>query len=89
MAKLDDDDLKSIKDLVEITFDEKIDEKELVTKDNIKHLPTKDEFYQKMDEVIGELKAVREELPILSHQLSNHDDRIEKVEEKLQIISSN
>ena len=31
MAKLDDDDLKSIKDLMEITFDEKIEEKELVT----------------------------------------------------------
>jgi len=89
MAKLDDDDLKSIKDLMEITFDEKIEEKELVTKDDIKHLPTKDEFYQKMDEVVGELKAVREELPIISHQLSNHDDRIEKIEEKLQIISSN
>jgi hypothetical protein len=41
MAKLDADDLKAIKALIEVT----IDEKELVTKSDIGHLPTKDDFY--------------------------------------------
>ena len=30
----------------------------------IKHLPTKDEFYAREDELMGELKAIREELPL-------------------------
>ena len=74
MAKLDDDDLKAIKGLIEVT----IDEKELVTKDDISHLPTKEEFYSKMDEVVGELKTIREEQTVQSHQLSDHEDRIRK-----------
>lgn len=83
MAKLDDQDLKAIKGLIEVT----IDEKELVTKDDISHLPTKEEFYNKMDEVMGELKTIREEKTVQSHQLSNHEDRIQKVESHLGIAS--
>jgi predicted nuclease with TOPRIM domain len=78
-------DLKNIKDLVKVTIDE---DETLVRKDDIKHLPTKDEFYEKMDEVVGELKAIREEFPTINHQLSDHEDRIEKIEDKLQIKAS-
>jgi len=85
MAKLDNDDLKAIKDLVETTFDEKFDEK---IDEKLKYLPTKDEFYSKMDEVMGELKTIREEQTVQSHQLSNHEDRISKIETKLQIASN-
>src|SRR5215208_6983876 len=84
MATLDNDDLKALKALIEVT----IDEKELVTKSDISHLPTKDEFYEKMDEVMGELKTVREEQTLLSHRVSDHEDRIEKIESN-QGISSN
>ena len=31
-----------------------------------------------MDEVMGELKDIREEQAVQSHQLSDHSDRIEK-----------
>ena len=55
MAILGDDDLKAIKEVIKVTIDEAIEEK-LVTKVDISHLPTKDEFYTKMDEVMGELK---------------------------------
>ncbi len=44
-------DLSQIEEIVE----EKIGEK-------TKFLPTKDEFYGKMDEVVGELKSIREEI---------------------------
>ena len=84
MATLDSDDLKAIKDLIEVTVDEKLDEK-LDAK--LSHLPTKDEFYGKMDEVMGELKAIREELAVLGHQVSDHGDRIEKIESHLGTIS--
>jgi len=79
MATLDDQDLKNIKNLIEVTFDEKIEEKGLVTKDDIKHLPTKDEFYTENDKLMKELKAVREEQPILSNQVSEQSDDIEKL----------
>ena len=58
MAALDSNDLKAIKELIEVAVEEVIEKKELVTKTDISHLPTKDEFYGKMDEVMGELKGV-------------------------------
>ena len=60
MAKLDSDHLTAIKDLMEVTVEEVFDRKQLVTKDHFGNLPTKDEFYGKMDQVMGELKATRE-----------------------------
>ena len=79
MATLDADDLDKIKQLIEVSLGEAV-ESTLVTKEDISHLPTKDEFYGKMDEVVGELKAVREEVAVLGHQVSDHGDRIEKLE---------
>jgi hypothetical protein len=54
---------------------------------DVGHLPTKDEFYEKLDQVMGELKAVREEFSVLGHQVSDHD-RLEKLESE-QDTSSN
>jgi hypothetical protein len=73
----------TINDLDEI---EKVVEEEIEEK--VSNLPTKDEFFTKMDEVMGELKAIREEQPLQSNRLSNHEDRLEKIEEKLQIQPS-
>ena len=87
MAKLDSEDLKAIKDLVELTIEDVIERKELVTKSDLSHLPTKDEFYTKMDAVMGELKTIREEQTLLSHRVSNHEDRIEKIESHLDFPS--
>jgi len=87
MAILGDDDLKAIKEVIKVTIDEAIEEK-LVTKVDISHLPTKDEFYTKMDEVMGELKTIREEQALQSQHLSDHDDRIDKIEDHLGISSN-
>ena len=87
MATLDSNDLKAIKDLMEVTIEEAI-EKSLATKDDLSHLPTKDEFYEKMDEAMGELKAIREEVTVLGHQVSDHEARLEKLESD-QDMSSN
>jgi hypothetical protein len=78
MATLDDDDLKAFKDLMQVTIEDAIEAKGLVTKEDISHLPTKDEFYTKMDEVMGELKTIREEQTLISHRVSDHKNRIEK-----------
>jgi hypothetical protein len=84
MGTLDNDDLKAIKQLIEVTFDEKVDER---LDEKLSHLPTKDEFYEKMDEVMGELKAIREEQAVQGQHLSDHEDRIQKIESHLGMSS--
>jgi hypothetical protein len=88
MAALDNEDLKAIKDLMGVAIDEAIENRGLTTKDDLGHLPTKDEFYGKMDEVMGELKTVREEVAVLGHQVADHGDRLDKVESNLGISSN-
>ena len=85
MATLDKDDIKAIKTLIEVTFDEQFDER---LDEKLSHLPTKDEFYGKMDEVMGELKTIREEQALQSQHLSDHDDRINKIESHLGFSSN-
>lgn len=78
-------DFKNIKQLIKITLDE---DESLVRKDDIKHLPSKEEFYEQTDKIMGELKAVREEMTMLSdlnRKVNDHDARIENVEKKLNI----
>lgn len=55
---------------------EKLDEK-------TKFLPTKYEFYQKMDKVIGELKAVRESQEMHAGDHARISDRLDKLEKVL------
>ena len=78
-------DLSNIRSLVRITLD---DNQKFVTKDDIKHLPTKEEFYSKMDDVMGELKVIREEQTVLSgvnQKVNDLDERTVKIEHKLRI----
>lgn len=51
-------DLNKIETIIDERLEEKFDEK---FDEKFKFLPSKDEFYEKMDEVMGELKAIREE----------------------------
>ena len=84
-------DLRQIRNLVKVTVGDELDEaaeNKLATKEDIKFLPTKDEFYIKMDKMMGELKTIREEQTLLSGlnvKVNNYDTRIEVVERKLQI----
>ncbi|OGM21014.1 hypothetical protein A2863_01090 [Candidatus Woesebacteria bacterium RIFCSPHIGHO2_01_FULL_38_9b] len=71
-------------DEVEKIVDERIEDK-------TRNLPTKDEFFGKMDEVMGELKLIREETSVLSglhEKVNDHEERIEKIEKKLRIQPS-
>ena len=49
-------------------------------KEKIRLLPTRDEFLTKMDEVMGELQASRDEETILSYRVSKHSDDIEDLQ---------
>jgi hypothetical protein len=81
------DDLQALKDLMEITFKETAEDMELVTKDDINHLPNKDEFYEQTGEIIKRLDTMEKEKDVLSSQISNHEDRIEKIESHLHLPS--
>jgi len=48
--------------------------------DKIKHLPTKEEFYNREDQIMGELKSIREELEMLGYRVSQHSDQISALE---------
>ncbi len=73
-------DLKKIKEVFELFFVEKVDELGMVTKDDIKHLPTKEEFYAKEDALMKEVKDLREEQSMLSQHSKDHLDAIEALQ---------
>lgn len=75
-AKRNSDIFTVIKQAVNEVFEEK----EVVTRADLKYLPSKEEFFEKMDKVMDELKTIREEQTIQSHHLSDHSDRIEALE---------
>lgn len=76
MTKKNNDIIEAIKEALGVI----IEEKGLVTKKDLAYLPTKDEFYSRMDEVMGELKAIREEQAGLSQHDRDQFDAIEKLQ---------
>jgi len=86
---LTDEDLKNIKSLIGVTIDEIVEEKELATKDMLSHLPTKTEFYEYMDKIMKEIKAIRVSQEILTAKVyKDHEPRIKEVESKVLTQSS-
>jgi hypothetical protein len=66
-----------------------------VVQGEIKYLPTKDDFYKEMDELMGEVKAMREEQELHSGQHANIDDefeshklRLSKLEKQISLPSA-
>lgn len=47
-----------------------------VTKKDIQHLPTKEEFYSSQDNVMKELKDLRDEVTVSAHQTFRNSDEI-------------
>jgi len=80
---LTDEDIKALKDLMKVSFTETADEMKLVTKDDINHLPNKDEFYKQTEKILKRLDGLEKEKDVLSHQVSNHEDRIKNLESHL------
>lgn len=66
-----------------LALEDRMDSKmtNFLTKDDLKYLLTKDEFYESMNQIIGELKAIRESQDILTGKSSDHEERLEGLEE--------
>ena len=67
---------------IEDVFDRKLDEK---LDEKLKNLPTKKEFFGRMDKLLSQVQTSRSEQTLLSHRVSNHEDRLQIVEGKLKI----
>ena len=50
-----------------------------------KIVEVKGDFYNKIDPILKEVIANQEERTILSHRVSDHEDRIENIEKKFKI----
>ena len=53
--------------------------------EKISSLPTKKEFYDKMDAVVTELQEMRDDHTALSGRVEDHDERLETLETNLKI----
>ncbi len=79
---LTDSDFKALKELMEVTFDErleiKLDEK---LDEKLSHLPSKDEFYEETAKILKKQDDLEIEKDILSNRVSEHSDELEKLKE--------
>jgi hypothetical protein len=80
-------DLLKIENIVDKKLDEKLEEK---FDEKLKFFPTKEEYFSKMDKIIGELKASREAFELhtgqhtrVDDELENHNKRIKKIEQHI------
>ena len=58
-----------------------------IIEEQIKHLPNKEEFYSKMDELMTEIKAMREEQELHAGQHTEINDRLEEHEAQLKKLA--
>lgn len=80
---LSDDQFQALGELIKQSVSDVFEEKQVVTKADIAHLPTKEEFYKSQAELMAEIKKVREEQPVQAQQISDVTDRVEKIESHL------
>jgi hypothetical protein len=80
--KLTSEDLSAIKDLMEVTIEEKGVTKEEF-EERLKHLPTKDEFYTETARIYKQLEGAEEEKDVLTYRVSRHSDQISRIEKHL------
>ncbi|SRR5258708_4289955 len=81
---LSEDDHKNLREMTEIIVQESLNlEAGQTLDDKLSHFPTKEEFYSKEDEVLKELKTVKEEMQILNglhRKVNQNETQIEKLE---------
>ena len=72
---------ENITSIIKSAVREVFDEMDVITRKDLKYLPSKDEFYEETLKVLKGIEDLKDEKDILSHQVSDHSDRIEKLEE--------
>ncbi len=75
-------------DRFEKHFDGKINETKEELRLEIKHLPTKEQYYAREDKTMGELKKIREELETTNDLYEKTNARVDKIDQHLGIDTS-
>lgn len=65
-----------------------VDEIRKIVQEEIKFLPTKEEFFSRMDKLSGEIKATREEQVLHAEQHGKINDRLDKHDKHLGISTA-
>jgi len=74
-------DIDQIAALLDVKLDEKLEQKlEEKLEEKLGRLPTKEEFYQMMDKLMGELKGHREERAAMKSRFNDYGERITTLE---------
>lgn len=76
--------LEAFEEVIMPQIDEKFEDFEI----KINHLPTKEEFFSRMDKVMGELQKLRDEVIIVNHQYERTNKRVDKVDKHLNISTA-
>ena len=71
---LTEKDLKAIEQLLEIRIDRALEER-------LQHFPSREELFDRLDEIVTELQATRQEMAFQSHKIRDHEDRIQVLED--------
>ena len=66
---------------------DKLEDKVQKVEEKIDLIPTKEEYFDSMSKLMGEVKKSREEQEVIGDTLSQHNDRLEILEEKVGISS--
>ncbi len=72
--------------LMYIVMDDVVEKKGVVTKADLKYLPTKEEFFERMDMLSGDLKKNGEAQDMITKRHKTHSDQIETLEKKVKKI---
>lgn len=74
---------------MKVVFATKDDVHEIETiKESIRHLPTKEEFFSRMDKLSGEYKKIDEAETMHAGTISDHTDTLEKQEERIKALEN-
>jgi hypothetical protein len=85
--KFTDEQYKALQEIIQLAVDEGLD-RQLTEK--LKYIPSKSEFYESMDRIMSELKAIREELTVVTGKVyDDNEDRITTLEKNFRLQFAN
>ena len=85
--KFTDEQYKALQEIIKLAVSEGIDGQ---LTERLKYLPSKAEFYESIDQIMKELKDMREEFAVLTGKVyDDHEDRITTLEKDFKLQFAN
>ncbi len=71
-----------------LNLEQKFEDLHEEIKEEIKHLPTKEEYFAREDKTMAELKKLREEVALTGHHYKKTNERVDIIDKHLGIDTS-